>query len=59
MTASAGEVRNLALYPNLEIDGLRLAFDLAVDGVGLSELRASIRRGDRLQSEVWLYRWTP
>jgi hypothetical protein len=35
------------------------AFDLAVDGVGLSELRASIRRGDRLQSEVWLYRWTP
>ena len=59
VTASAGEVRNLVLYPNPEIDGLRLAFDLAVDGVGLSELRASIMRGDRLQSEVWLYRWTP
>lgn len=58
VTASAGEVRNLTLYPNPEIDGLRLAFDLAVDGVALSELRATLMRGDRRQSETWLYRWT-
>jgi glucans biosynthesis protein len=59
VTASAGEVRNLVLYPNPEIDGLRLAFDLAVDSVAVSELRATVMRGDRRQSEVWLYRWTP
>jgi len=58
VTASAGEVRNLTLYPNPEINGLRLAFDLAVDGVALSELRATLMRGDRRQSETWLYRWT-
>jgi glucan biosynthesis protein len=52
-------VRNLVLYPNPEIDGLRLAFDLAVDSVAVSELRATVMRGDRRQSEVWLYRWTP
>jgi glucans biosynthesis protein len=59
VTASAGEIRNLTLYPNPEIDGLRLVFDLAVDGVALSELRATLVRGDRRQSETWLYRWTP
>ncbi len=59
VSASAGEIRNLALYPNPEIDGLRLAFDLATDGVDVAELRATLMRGDRRQSEVWLYRWTP
>lgn len=59
VTTSAGEVRNVTLYPNPEINGLRLAFDLGVDGVPLAELRAQVMRGNKRQSEVWLYRWTP
>jgi glucans biosynthesis protein len=59
VASSAGEVRNLALYPNPEIDGLRLSFDLSVDGIPSAELRGQLMRGDRRVSEVWLYRWTP
>jgi len=59
VTTSAGKIVNIALYPNPEIDGLRLAFDLDVGEAELAELRAQILRDGRRLSEVWVYRWTP
>ena len=41
-----------------ETGGLRLAFSFDPGERDLAELRAELRRGGMLASEVWLYRWT-
>lgn len=47
------------LQHNPETGGLRLAFSFEPGERELVELRAQLRKGNQMASEVWLYRWTP
>jgi glucans biosynthesis protein len=47
------------LQRNPETGGLRLAFSFEPGDRELVELRAQLRKGEQMASEVWLYRWTP
>ncbi|MEO9782072.1 MAG: glucan biosynthesis protein G [Sedimentitalea sp.] len=46
------------LQYNPETGGLRLAFSFEPGERELVELRAQLRKGDQMASEVWLYRWS-
>ncbi|SFT81482.1 glucan biosynthesis protein [Sedimentitalea nanhaiensis] len=46
------------LQHNPETGGLRLAFGFEPGDRQMVELRAQLRKGDQMASEVWLYRWT-
>ncbi len=46
------------LQYNPETGGLRLAFSFEPGDRDFVELRAQLRKGDAMASEVWLYRWT-
>lgn len=46
------------LQRNPETGGLRLAFGFRPGERQLVELRAQLRKGGAMASEVWLYRWT-
>lgn len=56
--ASAGAVSNVVAHPNPATGGIRLSFQLDPKGSRLIELRAVLKRGDKLVSQTWLYRWT-
>lgn len=47
------------LQHNPETGGLRLAFSFEPGEREMVELRAQLRKGDQMASEVWLYRWIP
>ncbi|MCA0872457.1 glucan biosynthesis protein G [Seohaeicola saemankumensis] len=52
------EVSTGVLQRNPETGGLRLAFSFDPGERALVELRAQLRKGAEMASEVWLYRWT-
>jgi glucans biosynthesis protein len=56
VTSSSGRIEGATLTRHPEIGGLRLTFLLVPEG-RLAELRAIVRQGERVVSEVWLYRW--
>lgn len=58
LTASGGQVSNVAVQRNPEIAGVRVSFDLKPQEAELIELRMLLRGGDQVMSETWLYRWT-
>ena len=58
VTFDKGRVRNVVTHPNPEINGTRVAFQLAPGGEKSVELRAQLFRGDDALSEVWMDRWT-
>ena len=58
-TADKGALRNIVVHQNPEINGTRVAFQLAAGSEKAIELRAQLTRNDDPLSEVWLYRWTP
>jgi len=58
VTASAGQISNVAVQRNLEISGVRVTFELTPGDAELAELRCILKAGDQAVSETWLYRWT-
>ena len=58
VTFDKGRVRNVVTHPNPEINGTRVAFQLAPGSEKSVELRAQLFRGDDALSEVWMDRWT-
>ncbi len=58
LTASAGTVASLRLFPSPERKMCRALFDLDFGGETLSELRLVLASGGKPVSETWLYRWT-
>jgi len=58
VSASAGKISNVVLYPNETNKTVRLSFRHDASEADLAELRAVLRRGDANVSETWLYRWT-
>ena len=59
LSASAGKVVNVVLYPTGVGDRLRLTFGHDAAGLDIAEFRAVLKNGDKNISETWLYRWTP
>lgn len=57
ISASALTLSDGILERNPGTGGLRLGFSFDPNEAPESELRAQLRRGSRLISEVWLYRW--
>lgn len=55
---SAGSVANLSVKKHPDINGVRVSFELNTSGTDVAELRLSLRSGDHLISETWLFRWT-
>ncbi|MBS9476993.1 glucan biosynthesis protein [Ancylobacter radicis] len=58
VTANTGQVSNIVLQRNPEIEGWRLAFAFEPKGADVAELRAEMLRGEERLSESWVYRWT-
>jgi glucans biosynthesis protein len=56
--ASAGTIANIVIQPNEFTQMTRLSFELEVEGIDLTELRAVLKRDGKKVSETWLYRWT-
>ncbi|MEO1678747.1 MAG: glucan biosynthesis protein G [Pseudomonadota bacterium] len=56
--SSTGTVSEGIIQHNPETGGPRLNFSFDPEGARLVEFRADLRQGERVQSEVWLYRWT-
>lgn len=59
VSTSAGEISNVVLQQNPEIQGTRLSFMLDPKGTDIAELRAGVFRDQTALSETWIYRWTP
>ncbi|MEW6121982.1 MAG: glucan biosynthesis protein G [Pseudomonadota bacterium] len=59
VSTNSGQVSNVVLQPNPEIQGLRLSFAFEPKGAEVAELRAQVMQGDERLSETWIYRWTP
>ena len=55
---SDGTVGNLAVQRHPEIPGVRVSFELNTSGTEVAELRLTLKIGDQLISESWLFRWT-
>jgi glucans biosynthesis protein len=55
---SAGAVANLSVQRHPDINGVRVTFELNTAGTEVAELRLSLKAGDKLISETWLFRWT-
>ena len=58
VTASAGEISNVVVYPNSNNNTTRLSFAHNATGLDMAELRAVLKRGDVVAGETWLFRWT-
>lgn len=58
VTASAGTVSKIAVYPNTLNKAVRLTFAHDATGIDSAELRAVLKRGDVAVAETWLFRWT-
>ncbi len=58
VSGSAGQISNVVVQRNLEISGVRVAFELAPGDAELVELRLVLKAGEQAVSETWLYRWT-
>ena len=58
VSASAGKIVNPTLHSALPNGSVRVSFELDVEAIELSELRARLLVGGKPASETWLYRWT-
>jgi glucan biosynthesis protein len=58
VTASAGTISKIAVYPNSINNAVRLSFAHDATGIDSAELRAMVKRGDVAAGETWLFRWT-
>jgi periplasmic glucans biosynthesis protein len=58
VSASAGKIVNPTLHSALPNGLVRVSFELDVEAIELSELRARLLVGGKPASETWLYRWT-
>lgn len=58
ITANDHAVKNAVLIPNVEEQGLRLAFEIEVGTDDAVDIRANLVLGTDVTSEVWIYRWT-
>ncbi|MBS7543904.1 glucan biosynthesis protein [Ancylobacter oerskovii] len=58
VTADKGEIGDIVVQKNPEIEGWRISFALAPGGNEAVELRAEFLRGDERLAESWIYRWT-
>ena len=58
VTASAGTISKVVVYPNEISNTIRLSFAHDATGLDMAELRAVLKRGDVVAGETWLYRWT-
>ncbi|MDR6953340.1 glucans biosynthesis protein [Ancylobacter sp. 3268] len=58
VTTDKGEISDIVVQKNPEIEGWRLSFALAPGGNESAELRAEFLRGDERLAESWVYRWT-
>ncbi|WP_238277651.1 MULTISPECIES: glucan biosynthesis protein [Methylobacterium] len=59
LSASPGRIVARTLYPYPERRTLRVSFELDPGSAKACELRLILKRGERVLSETWLYRWTP
>lgn len=55
---SSGSVSNLSVQKHPDINGARVTFELNTAGTEVVELRLSLKSGEKLISETWLFRWT-
>jgi glucans biosynthesis protein len=55
---SAGSVGSVSVQKHSDINGLRVMFELNTSGTEVAELRLSLKSGDHIISETWLFRWT-
>jgi glucans biosynthesis protein len=58
VTASAGTISKLVVYPNEIKNTTRLSFAHDATGLDMAELRAMLSRGGVPAGETWLFRWT-
>lgn len=58
VSASVGEVKNLAVRDNPATGGHRVSFLLDPQEAELSELRLDLDLGAGRRAETWMYRWT-
>lgn len=58
VSSSAGTVYHPLLHKNPAVKGLRASFEFDPAGAQSIEFRAVLRKGERVASETWLYRWT-
>jgi glucans biosynthesis protein len=58
LSTSTGRISNASLMSNASLHGLRASFEIDPEAASLIELRLRVMRGDRPQTETWLYRWT-
>lgn len=56
--ASKGQVANVVIQRNEELDGWRVVFDLVPEGDSPAELRVCLMQGARIVSETWVYHLT-
>ncbi len=58
ISASTGRVHSEVVQRNVETGGLRIAFVFEPEGDKPADLRLSLLGDQRLDAEVWIYRWT-
>lgn len=58
VTANAGTISKVTVYPNDINKTTRLSFAHEVTGVDVAELRVVLKRGGVVAGETWLFRWT-
>jgi glucans biosynthesis protein len=58
VTASAGTIADVVVYPNPLVNGWRMTFTLDPGNATTVELRAVLALDDARPAETWLYRWT-
>ena len=58
VTASAGTIHKVVVYPNEFNNTTRLSFAHDATGIDVAEIRAVLKRGDVTAGETWLFRWT-
>jgi glucans biosynthesis protein len=58
LTTSAGTIQLPMAQPNPITGGWRVSFVLVPGDATVGDLRCTLKQGDTLLSEVWLYRWT-
>ncbi len=56
--ANPGSIHDAEIYPNPEVNGLRLRFDVDPEGSDVVEMRIELRAGERRVAETWVYRWS-
>jgi glucans biosynthesis protein len=58
ITASAGTIQRLVAQANPANGGWRVSFVLVPGDAKVCDIRCTLKLGEALLSEVWLYRWT-